>query len=86
MSSDPTEPIRRELIEAINSEPCERARLEMKHGEGNVWSTDELGDHFVVHSFLAPFVYVTRITDGKKGLLVFQHDPRFYFDFQPESN
>jgi hypothetical protein len=85
--SDPTEGFRRQAVAAINSrvesddDAAERARLEPIHGE--VWNTRELTEAFEVHSFLAPFVLVTRKSDGQKGLLAFQHMPRFYFDFTP---
>jgi hypothetical protein len=61
----------------------ERARLEAKHGKGNVWDTSELSQHFTVQSFLAPFCMVTRKSDGKRGAVEFQHSPRFYFTFTP---
>lgn len=48
------------------------------------WTTDELREDFEVHSFLAPFVFVTRKADGVKGALRFAHHPRVYFDFVPE--
>jgi hypothetical protein len=46
------------------------------------WTTAQLGEDFEVHSFLAPFVLVTRKADGAKGTLEFTHNPRVYFDFQ----
>jgi len=46
------------------------------------WTTDELLKDFTVHSFLAPFVIVTRKSDGKKGTLEFTHSPRVYSNFQ----
>jgi hypothetical protein len=36
-----------------------------------------------VVGFTAPYVVVRRRSDGKKGSLEFQHDPRFYFGFSP---
>jgi hypothetical protein len=62
---------------------AERARLEAKHGKGNVWDTRELQENFTVSSFLAPFCFVTRKSDGVKGAVEFQHYPRFYFTFTP---
>lgn len=32
---------------------------------------------------MAPLVVVRRKADGVKGSLEFQHNPRFYFNFQP---
>ena len=57
----------------------ERAMLESRVGQ--VWDTGELLTDFTVHSFLAPFVSVTRKADNMNGLMEFRHSPRFYFDF-----
>ena len=72
--SDPTESIRREMLES--GEP-QRNLANAKQR----WDTQELGRDFVVHSFLAPFVIVTRKSDGRKGSMEFTHSPRFYFNF-----
>ena len=79
--SDTTEPYRRQRLAEINIEPGTREALEAKHGQ--VWSTDELSHDFDVIGFLAPLVVVSRKSDGKKGSLEFQHDPRLYFNFSP---
>ena len=63
-----------------SDEDAERMRLEKKHGK--VWYTKEHQNDFIVNGFLAPFVTVVRNSDNKKGTLLFQHLPRFYFDFQ----
>lgn len=76
---DPTEDFRRLASEKINSEEAGREELERIYGQ--VWDTKELQEEFVVHSFLAPFVHVTRKEDGVEGSLVFQHMPRYYFYF-----
>ena len=78
---DSTEAIRREMVGEINKDPGERELLEAEHGQ--VWDTKELQQDFSVDGFLAPFVLVTRKSDGVKGSLTFQHSPRYYFDFQP---
>lgn len=78
--SDPTEGIRREMVAEINSSPTERELLEEKYGQ--VWDTQELQEDFKVTGFMAPFVSVERKSDGKSGALMFQHSPRFYFDFR----
>ena len=80
--SDPTESIRREMIAEINAVPGSREALEVEHGQ--VWSTQELGEDFEVIGFMAPLVVVKRRADGVKGSLYFQHNPRFYFNFQPK--
>ena len=77
---DTTENIRRELVQEINANATDREKLEAKHGQ--VWDTDELGRDFDVTGFAAPFVVVNRKSDGKRGALVFQHSPRFYYAFQ----
>ena len=78
--SDPTENIRRKEVAEINAQPGSREALEAKHGR--VWDTDELREEFDVIGFLAPFVAVSRKSDGVKGSLKFQHNPRLYFNFQ----
>ena len=45
------------------------------------WDTAELQEDFEVISFWAPTVAVVRKRDGKKGLMMFNHSPRYYFDF-----
>lgn len=87
MNTDPTENIRRVMVENINSQATEdkdadRKRLETQYGE--VWTTEEVSRKFVVLSFAAPFCIVREKATGKKGTIMFQHMPRFYFNFQPE--
>jgi hypothetical protein len=79
--SDPTETIRRALVAEINQDPNGREALEAQYGQ--VWDTGEMTKDFSVTGFGAPFVVVTRNSDGVKGTLQFQHNPRFYFSFQP---
>ncbi len=80
-TNDPTEPIRRSIVQALNDEAGERESLQAKYG--HVWSTKELTETFSVVAFLAPFVKVRRHSDGQTGTLMFQHHPRYYFNFQP---
>ena len=54
-------------------------------GEENVWTTQELTQQFDVESFLAPYCFATRKSDGVKGMFEFNHSPRFYFNFKPNS-
>jgi hypothetical protein len=79
---DDTEMIRRARLAEINAAPGCRDVLEARHGK--VWDTDELADEFEVIGFLAPFVVKRRISDGVKGSLEFQHEPRFFFNFQKD--
>lgn len=79
--SDPTEATRRQLVAEINAEPGSREYLEAKHGR--VWDTGEMQEEFEPIGFSAPLIVVRRRSDGVKGSLYFQHNPRFYFDFSP---
>lgn len=80
--TNPTESVRRELVQQINEEPSERQKLEAKYGQ--VWNTSEMQNDFQALGFMAPFIFVQRRADGVKGTLLFQHSPRFYWGFQPE--
>lgn len=77
---DETENLRREMVAEINANPGSRESLERLHGK--VYNTRELGAEFEVTGFMAPFVVVTRKSDGQKGSMEFQHHPRFYYGFQ----
>lgn len=79
--SDSTEPIRRMMVGVINSNPGDRASLE-RHGP--VWDTKELSRDFEVLGFMAPYVVVRRKSDGVKGTLMFQHNPRYYYSFRED--
>lgn len=80
--SDETETLRRQRLAEINAEPGSREALEAQHGQ--VWSTDEMSRDFEAIGFMAPFIVVRRKADRVRGSLEFQHNPRFYFNFQPE--
>lgn len=71
--------VRRKFTKAINENPKERKELEDLYGR--VLDVEELKKEFDVHGFLAPFVSVTRKSDGKEGTVMFQHHPRYYFEF-----
>ena len=79
--TDETEDIRRQMLTEINAVPGSREYLEAKHGQ--VWDTQQLSDDFEVLGFMAPVVVVRRKSDGQKGSLFFQHNPRFYYGFEP---
>lgn len=83
MSHDATEELRRQRLAEINFEPGSRKALESQHGQ--VWDTDELQRDFDALGFLAPYIVVSRRSDGQKGSLEFQASPRFYFNFQADS-
>ena len=79
-NDDPTEGVRRVMVAEINAVEGSREALEAAHGQ--VWDTEELQRDFTVTGFLAPFVGVMRKSDGKKGAMLFQHMPRFYWGFE----
>ena len=79
--NDDTETIRRQQLAEINAESGSREALESQHGQ--VWDTQQLGEDFTVEGFMAPYVVVRRKSDGQRGSLMFQHEPRYYFRFQP---
>lgn len=80
-TDDPTEGIRRVTQAVVNATATERAALEERLGE-SVYDTEELQQFFSVTAFLAPFVGVTRKSDGAEGTMMFQHSPRYYWGFQ----
>ena len=80
--NDQAEVLRCQRLVEINAEPGSREALEAQHGQ--VWDTRELRNDFSVLGFAAPFVIVSRKSDGVRGSFEFQHNPRFYFNFQPE--
>ena len=80
--SDPTESIRRQEVAEINANPGSREALEAEHGQ--VWGTDEMRADFDALGFMAPYIVVSRKSDGVKGSLQFQHEPRLYYSFKPE--
>jgi hypothetical protein len=73
--SDPTENIRREMVNEINSSPVV---------EEQTWTTDQLTEEFEVLGFMAPFVVVRNKATGKKGSLKFKHSPRVYFGWSED--
>jgi hypothetical protein len=79
---DPTVAVRRQLARDLNSAPRTRERLHRDYG--SVWDTAQLAQEFDVIGFGAPLVVVRRRSDGCLGSLLFQHAPRFYFEFVPD--
>jgi len=74
---DETESVRRNMIKS--------GQVARDFAEaGSLWDTAALSRDFIVHGFMAPFVVVTRKSDGAKGSLEFVHSPRFYFNFVPD--
>jgi len=80
--SDQTELLRRERLAELNQGDTTRAELEEQYGQ--VWSTDEMTKDFDALGFMAPYIVVSRKSDGVRGSLEFRHSPRYYFNFQAE--
>jgi len=59
----------------------ERSKIRNFDNYQVTYNTTELQEKFKVISFLAPYVFVVRISDGKKGTLQFNHSPRIYYNF-----
>jgi hypothetical protein len=78
---DETEEIRRLQQAQLNAPQSLRQQLEEAHGQ--VWDREQLEAEFKVIGFLAPIVVVRRRADDRKGSLYFQHEPRFYFKWNP---
>ena len=66
----------------LNQAAAAREGLEKEYGK--VWSSDQLRAEFEVIGFMAPFMVVKNKSTGEKGSLEFQHDPRFYFNYQAD--
>lgn len=73
---DKTEGIRRAMVYAINSGQVQP--------EGQEWTSDQLREEFEVIGFLAPYVVVVNKATGKKGSLLFRHEPRIYFGYRED--
>jgi len=50
------------------------------------WTTEELKAEFEVKAFRAPFAMAMRKADGVVGSLMFAHEPRIYFGWQPDED
>lgn len=79
---DLDEATRRRQVVEINAKKANREALEKEHGQ--VWDTAEHQRDFQVTGFMAPYCVVVRKSDGARGLLTFQHSPRFYWGFRKE--
>lgn len=79
MSTDPTEDIRKEMVET--GQP----QADLAENKDQTWDTDQLRADFEVLGYMAPFVMARRRSDGQLGSLEFTHSPRVYFNWKPES-
>lgn len=71
----------RMLDKFVNRSPRDRDALEEAYGE--VFDFADVGLHFELLGFKAPFAIATCKRTGERGSLIFQHDPRFYFGWDP---
>jgi hypothetical protein len=58
------------------------SKEELEEKYGKVWDTTKLQEDFEVLGFLAPHIACKRKSDGVKGSMEFQTNPRLYYDFQ----
>lgn len=65
----------------MDNEQAETVKQQLTEQHGKLWSTEDLRAEFDVIGFAAPYVVVTRKSDGVKGSMQFTHNPRFYFSF-----
>jgi hypothetical protein len=80
----PEETARKNLVNVVNplvASMGDDARSILEENHGQVWDTQQLQEDYIVTGFAAPFVIVTRKSDGASGSLMFSHRPRFYFNF-----
>lgn len=77
--TDPTAAIRKAMVETGVPQADLAADPDQK------WTTEQMQAEFDVLSFTAPFVVVSRKSDGQLGSLEFTHSPRVYFGWRPSS-
>ncbi len=81
--TDPTEGIRRTLAHAINAGALTKEQF-AEYGI-EALTTEEVAQKFEIIGFAAPLVIAHQRTTGERGSLYFQHHPRLYFAWEPES-
>ena len=79
--ADHTEEMRRHAMKVMKDEPASFQDLVARFGADNVWTTEQVRKLFEITSFMAPYCTCVRKSDGQVGSLIFQHSPRFYFNF-----
>lgn len=82
MKYDPTEVIRKEIETVLDTNTT--MVVAVAEANGGAMTTAEMTALYDVLGFLSPFVVVRRKSDGKKGSLMFTHDPRRYFSFKED--
>ena len=82
IAQDAIESLRLGRLMELNIHSADRPVLERCYGQ--VWDPVELRRDFTPIGYMAPFVVVRRNTDGVRGSLEFQHQPRFYFNWKED--
>ena len=59
-------------------------KRELLERYGKIYTTEQATKNFTFLSFAAPYAIVVRKSDGRRGTLRFIHQPRYYFDFEPQ--
>lgn len=80
---DPTEGIRRKLTSIINAGALTKEQF-AEHGI-EALTTEEVAREYEITGFAAPLVAARRRSTGERGSLYFQHHPRLYFAWEPDS-
>ncbi len=80
---DDTESIRRTMI--AENQPAVHLADCVKRGDKVYQTKEELLAEFEIQGFLAPFVVVRRKSDNRIGTMEFVHEPRVYFNFEPDN-
>lgn len=68
----------------VESDDPVRERVRLSALFTDVMDTEQMLERFTVIGFAAPFVIVKQKSDGKRGVLTFQHHPRFYFNWDDD--
>jgi hypothetical protein len=68
----------------INGKPRTREEIQEQLRANPVWDAREFMEAFEVLGWKSPFVIAVNKQTGERGSLLFQHEPRFYFSFDPD--
>jgi hypothetical protein len=77
MTHDPTEDLRRKMLET------NQPQRDLEEAEER-WDHNTVRDEFEIVGFMAPFCVAIRKSTGKRGSLEFTHHPRWYFNWQED--
>lgn len=72
----------RRVAEAISDEVCPATRSGRHERVVPAMTTDQMRSLYEVVAFAAPYVEVRRRSDGARGVLSFDHAPRYYYNFE----